>query len=514
METLHKSSRPQSKDSPKPYKIITPISIKSDAHANPELSPIPLPENRDNLNQSLLNPQTYYLYARYNKPFTDLHQCTSYVKGSSRLQPISPEKSKNSSVRLSEKASPDSSPDSDKNPLSYLRTKIDFLPVPLWGAKHSNNASMTNIEDEKISTRLPVGRIDLKRGETMPESKRYRSVGKRINGYSSNMSTQRILSAKRSPNGSTNVTSHVSFDTTVDRNKHARIGFKPQIEKPRIVIVNSGVTRNVLEDFEEKHQAFVKNMKVLDSLAAEVSVGHEYIANCIKEVEKKRKGNLPGKLEISEEDIQKNENFREVIFHELGEILNKKLKSRKLEEKLKKSDIESHGEMVSMYLKRIAEGLVHQGCSESAVMLMTMSKIIALELEDVFTSYVIQLELSKKNGDGIKKDILESLEKEISKNKQLKVMMKFKNAVHQDKMQEMEGKYQRYLLEANDLRQQLRTKEAYIEDLLKHIKRGLTRPIPMRTRIKGKVKKGKVVGRRKRAYSDNLDALSSNESDH
>ena len=511
MESLQKLSPPKS-DPTRAYKVITPITpIASKLDSNIELNPISPHEsqvNKDNLNHSPKQPQTYYLYARYNKPFTDLHKCFAYTKGTSRLQPISPEKNKTSSIRLIEKVESDSSPESNNNPLSYLKAKIDFTPPPLWGAKQSNNASIVNLGEERSTPQSPVGRIDLTKSELSPESRRYRSVGKRLNGYPNSVSAQRNLSWKRSGTVSTNVTSHVSFDTLAERNKQARLGLKTQVQEPRRVVINNGVSRNVIEDFDEKNQLFMKNMKVLESLATEVSVGHEFISNCVQQMEKKRKENM-SVIEISEDEIKKNEDFRDLMFHELGEILNNKIKSRKLEEKLKKSDIESYGEMMSMYLKKIAEGLVNQGCPESAMMLMTINKIMALELEDVFTSYVIQLELAKKNRDLLEKDTLAELAQEKAKNKQLGVMMKFRHAVHQDKLRDMQTKYERYLMESQDLRQQVKAKDAYIEELLKHIRRGLTKPIPIRSKMK---RKKNIIGKKKRRYSDNLDMLSSNGS--
>jgi len=438
----------------------------------------PTPNDKGSTQNNFYSPHppqsTYYLFSRVNKPFTELHKVNAFTKPTPKSSILSDNKSF-AFVNKNSKEPGNCSFDPER-PLNYLRTKID-VESPSPGNLWKQNTSVPHIQDYNAGPLSPSARAELARqNEAASEVKRYISVGKRVSnnqlmssGITSLASRRRNSTSTRPSKGpsmhNTGLTMPMGYDSTAERYK------EPRESHSRRTLVTRGISQETFQDFEEKHQVFLKNMKVLDRLAADVSVTHEFVAECIQNY--KRGAAYPDGGE--KERAHELESMNQVILHELGDLLNSKVRSRKLEERLQKSDIESFGGKVTMYLKKISESLVNQGCLENAMMLMTINKIMAVELEDVYASYQVQLERHRKNPE---KDLITELMREKAKNKQLNIMMKLRQASYKENLDELNEKVTRYREENKDLEEQLKSKDAYIGTLVSHIENGLKAPLP------------------------------------
>jgi len=489
---VHRHSLPLNEANQRYSSIDPPLGSRSSKRKNSdhpnsyvELNASATPHDKGSTQNNFYSPHvpptsTYYLFSRVNKPFTELHRVNAFTKPT----PKSPIISDNQSFAFTHKngKEPGNCSFDPERPLNFLRTKIELdtpTPTSIW----KQNASMTHVQDYNPGPLSPAGRAELARqNEATSEVRRYISVGKRVSNQHLMNSGLTSLSSKRRNSTSTRPSKAASM-----RNTGLSMAPEAQGERPinhreslsrssRRNLTTKGISQETMNDFEEKHQTFLKNMKVLDRLAADVSVTHEFVAECIQNY--KRGGTYADGGD--KEKAHELESVNELILHELGDLLNSKVRSRKLEERLQKSDIETFGGKVTMYLKKIAESLVNQGCLENAMMLMTINKIMAVELEDVYASYVVQLERQRKNPE---KDLITELMREKAKNKQLTIMMKLRQAGYKESSYELNEKVARYRQDNRDLEEQLKAKDAYINTLVSHIENGLKAPLPKPNKV-------------------------------
>ena len=97
-------------------------------------------------------------------------------------------------------------------------------------------------------------------------------------------------------------------------------------------------------------------------------------------------------------EMMKNQLKEErVLLSQVDDVVNEKLNSRIFRRKLKKDHFEEIGVNVAMYMRKLMDRLVEKGDLEGALMASSLNKYIAVELEDIWTNYLLQIDLARKD---------------------------------------------------------------------------------------------------------------------
>lgn len=411
-----------------------------------------------------------YLHIKNDKPFTTLQKCYPVIKKETKAY---------SKALYNSSEVTDPSLCTAESTLSFLKGKTGYKGDAKQGT--AIPAMATLLEQKQQIMRLGSNDSRTRKNST---GRKYQTIDREY--YSAG------TAGLRGSHNGLNASVNMSFE----KEKYSQSFIQDKDRGSAVlrdsVIGMKGIDPKVLEDYQKRHKAFVDSMKILQEMASQVDISNEHVINCIKKLNDTT-GN---------EDNTWNESYKELLFSELGEMLEQKIQYRPLNEKMKKEQIEDFGTKVAMYLKRIGEGLTKQGNPETALMLMTLNKILALELEDIFASYVFQIKILKQNPE---KELIMELAKERAKNKQLNVMMNLRKIGFHDASMELHRQIERYKSDRNEFEDQIKRQEGLIQSLLKQVKRGLTKPLELeRTRSK---RKKKPVNGEKRRHSLDLDAI-------
>ena len=239
-------------------------------------------------------------------------------------------------------------------------------------------------------------------------------------------------------------------------------------------------------------------MKTLQNLGSEVDIGHEYIVDQISKLNEKMH------REEKEDDstqIERMDGLRNILLNDIEDVIDKKLKYINKKKKLSKDEIEGFGVRFSMYLRKVAEGLLKQGNPHDALIMTALNKILALELEEMFASYIIEINILKRDSDKI---AVSELVEEKENTKHLEAVLKMKQAEYKDSSREAEYRIENLKQQNQELQQQLREKEAYTQNLLEQIKAGLNKPLPPKSLTKLKYR---MLDKKTRKYSFDLNEV-------